>query len=262
VSLVENIKLLCKQFGTTIPKLGSELGFGKGAIYNWDTSSPSIDKVQKVADYFGVTINRVLYGFDANEFTNLTNIARGERTIVQFAKDTGIEHNELLRICLGLGYERPSLETVRKIASNNAHDWIFDEDKFLEAAGYISERQGEAIRQKILDEFNNQFEEAGFILRFENEDGHEKIYIDHPDHGTVEGMSLHELFERGESLLEELKKKYKKVDTQPLTTRREDLSEEEILTMAAHSAGHEGKLTEEQLAKIKLAVKIALAKEE
>jgi DNA-binding Xre family transcriptional regulator len=40
------------------------------------------------------------------------------------------------------------------------------------------------------------------------------------------------------------------------------LSEEEIFTMAAHSAGHQGKLTEEQLAKIKLAVKIALAKEE
>lgn len=42
----------------------------------------------------------------------------------------------------------------------------------------------------------------------------------------------------------------------------DELTEEEILTMAAHSAGHEGKLTEEQLAKIKLAVKIALAKEE
>lgn len=41
----------------------------------------------------------------------------------------------------------------------------------------------------------------------------------------------------------------------------EDLTEEEILTMAAHSAGHEGKLTEEQLAKIRLAVKIALAKD-
>jgi predicted transcriptional regulator len=41
-----------------------------------------------------------------------------------------------------------------------------------------------------------------------------------------------------------------------------DLTEEEILTLAAHSAGHEGKLTEEQLAKIKLAVKIALAKDD
>lgn len=38
------------------------------------------------------------------------------------------------------------------------------------------------------------------------------------------------------------------------------LSEEEILTLAAHQVGHEGPLTEEQLAQIKLAMKIALAK--
>lgn len=44
-------------------------------------------------------------------------------------------------------------------------------------------------------------------------------------------------------------------------TDERGFSEEEILTMAAHNAGHEGKLTEEQLAKIKIAVKIALAKD-
>lgn len=41
---------------------------------------------------------------------------------------------------------------------------------------------------------------------------------------------------------------------------RKDLSEEEILTLAAHQVGHDGPLTEEQLAQIKLAMKIALAK--
>ncbi|MNW63038.1 hypothetical protein D3C74_412050 [compost metagenome] len=40
----------------------------------------------------------------------------------------------------------------------------------------------------------------------------------------------------------------------------EDMSEEEILTLAAHQVGHDGPLTEEQLAQIKLAMKIALAK--
>lgn len=38
------------------------------------------------------------------------------------------------------------------------------------------------------------------------------------------------------------------------------LTEKDILTMAAHQVGHEGALTEEQLAQIKLAMKIALAK--
>ncbi|AXF39446.1 helix-turn-helix domain XRE family transcriptional regulator [Paenibacillus phage Wanderer] len=41
---------------------------------------------------------------------------------------------------------------------------------------------------------------------------------------------------------------------------REDLDNEEILTLAAHQVGHEGKLTKEQMDQIKLAMKIALAR--
>lgn len=64
MGVVENIKFLCTQHGVSIPKLGTELGFGNGAIYNWDKSSPSIDKVQKIADYFGVTTDFIIFGFD------------------------------------------------------------------------------------------------------------------------------------------------------------------------------------------------------
>lgn len=41
-----------------------------------------------------------------------------------------------------------------------------------------------------------------------------------------------------------------------------DISEDQILTIAAHQVGHEGPLTPEQMDKIKLAMRIALAKEE
>ncbi|GAA0382374.1 helix-turn-helix domain-containing protein [Paenibacillus motobuensis] len=40
----------------------------------------------------------------------------------------------------------------------------------------------------------------------------------------------------------------------------DDMTEKDIITLAAHQVGHEGALTEEQLAQIKLAMKIALAK--
>ena len=62
MSMVENIKSLCIQKGISIPKLEIELGFGRGAIYNWDKNSPSIDKVQKVAEYFSVTTDELLQG--------------------------------------------------------------------------------------------------------------------------------------------------------------------------------------------------------
>lgn len=41
---------------------------------------------------------------------------------------------------------------------------------------------------------------------------------------------------------------------------KNEMSTDEILTLAAHQVGHEGALTEEQLAQVKLAMKIALAK--
>lgn len=69
VSMVERIKVLCSQRGTSIPRLEQELGFGKGAIYNWDKSSPSIDKVAKVAAYFDVSTDYI-FGIKKDENIN------------------------------------------------------------------------------------------------------------------------------------------------------------------------------------------------
>ncbi|MDJ0305361.1 XRE family transcriptional regulator [Dehalobacter sp.] len=60
MSLVENVKQHCKNAGISIPKLEKKLCFGNGAIYNWDTSTPGIDKVKQVADYFGVTVDDLI----------------------------------------------------------------------------------------------------------------------------------------------------------------------------------------------------------
>lgn len=60
MSLVENIRSYCKLANTSLPKLEKHLGFGNGAIYNWDKNSPSIEKLQKVANYFKVSIDELL----------------------------------------------------------------------------------------------------------------------------------------------------------------------------------------------------------
>ena len=60
--------------------------------------------------------------------------------------------------------------------------------------------------------------------------------------------------------IEELEELAERND-QGVNKETQELSEEEILTLAAHSAGFEGKLTDEQLAKIKLAIRIALAED-
>jgi transcriptional regulator with XRE-family HTH domain len=91
VNILENIQFLCKKNDMSIPKLEKELNIGNGAIYKWDKSSPSIDKLQKVADYFKVSTDYLLYGFDKVNFSLYTNYARLRRSINEFANDTGID---------------------------------------------------------------------------------------------------------------------------------------------------------------------------
>lgn len=55
------IKNLCKKSGITISKLESDLSFGSSSIKKWErTSSPSIDKIEKVASYFKVSVDYLL----------------------------------------------------------------------------------------------------------------------------------------------------------------------------------------------------------
>lgn len=219
MSMVENIKSICEVRGFSIPKLEKVLGFSKGSMYNWDTNSPSVEKVQKVADFFRVSLNYIIYGYDLPEFVKMVNYIKEDRTIEQFSNDTGINVKELYKICLGLLLKPPTIETVKKIASSNSIEFIVSEDDLLEAAGYISDRQGSAIRQRILKELVDQFEEAGFLIRFENENYYEVVYIDYGDHGTVTGVPIDDFIERGLDLLEELTEKYSGADHQTITVR-------------------------------------------
>ena len=60
IRIVDIIKELCRENRTSIPRLEKEVGLSNGSIYNWNKSYPSIDKVVKVADYFGVTIDELI----------------------------------------------------------------------------------------------------------------------------------------------------------------------------------------------------------
>lgn len=91
MSLVANIKLLCKQHETSIPKLESELGFAHGSIYKWDTSDPGVDKVQKVAHRFGVSIDFLLCGQERiDPFT--------PETIIEIAKENGASIGDVIAV--------------------------------------------------------------------------------------------------------------------------------------------------------------------
>lgn len=61
LTLYQRIKMLCEEREMSIAKLESELDFGNGSISKWGkTSSPSVDKILKVAGYFGVSVDFLL----------------------------------------------------------------------------------------------------------------------------------------------------------------------------------------------------------
>lgn len=58
--LLENIRRLCSKKPISIAKLERETGISNGTISRWDASSPTIDNVRKVADFFGVSVDDLL----------------------------------------------------------------------------------------------------------------------------------------------------------------------------------------------------------
>lgn len=57
--MVERIRKLCRQNGTSITKLESQLGFGNGAIGKWKKTKPPYERLQKVAAALGVTVGEL-----------------------------------------------------------------------------------------------------------------------------------------------------------------------------------------------------------
>lgn len=59
--MLEEIKSLCAERGISICELEKACGLGTRTVYRWGkTSSPSIDKVKKVADYLGVSVDSLV----------------------------------------------------------------------------------------------------------------------------------------------------------------------------------------------------------
>lgn len=58
--ILKKIEELAQKRGISITALEKQLTFGNGTIRSWDQCSPSVDKLKKVADYFGVSIEYFL----------------------------------------------------------------------------------------------------------------------------------------------------------------------------------------------------------
>ena len=59
-TLIERIKALCKERGITLKDLEDGAGITQNTMGRWGENTPSVDKVKRVADFLGVSVDDLL----------------------------------------------------------------------------------------------------------------------------------------------------------------------------------------------------------
>jgi len=67
MSVYERIEKLRKTAKISQGKLEKELGFSNGSISKWKSSMPNPERLKKLADYFGVSVDYLMNGEEAGE---------------------------------------------------------------------------------------------------------------------------------------------------------------------------------------------------
>ena len=62
MTLYERIEQLRKNKKISQGNLEKELGFSNGSISKWRNSNPTTERLQKIADYFGVSVDYLMTG--------------------------------------------------------------------------------------------------------------------------------------------------------------------------------------------------------
>ena len=62
--MIDRIAALCQQKNISITRLEREVNLGRSTIRYWDNHPPAVDKVAKVARYFGVSVDYLIGNTD------------------------------------------------------------------------------------------------------------------------------------------------------------------------------------------------------
>ena len=89
----------------SINKLEQECGLTRGSMAKWDDHAPSPDKVKKVADYFNVSVEYLLYG-DPSAGIKKERPADGEARVCDLPESI----QKIINICL----DRPELASASR----------------------------------------------------------------------------------------------------------------------------------------------------
>lgn len=70
MTIYERIESLRKSKGLSQGKLEKQLGFSNGSISKWKNSTPKVERLQKLADFFGVSVEYLMTGKEEDKKEN------------------------------------------------------------------------------------------------------------------------------------------------------------------------------------------------
>ena len=118
--MLNRIKQLCKQNGIPISRLEEETGISRNSIGRWEQSVPSVDKVQKVAEYFNVSLDWLVSGRDVLLSDQSSAILRKWAKLDDFGKalvtqimDGEIERSQRIRDLSDIQRTVPMLRSLQ-----------------------------------------------------------------------------------------------------------------------------------------------------
>lgn len=79
MSTFDRVKLLADKQKISIMELEERLGLGKNSLYGWKRKTPNGTNLEKVADYFNVSVDYLLCRTDKENYYDLTD--KDERDI-------------------------------------------------------------------------------------------------------------------------------------------------------------------------------------
>ena len=95
MGVFERIQELCKSANISITSLEFELGIGKGLIGKWRKNSPNIVTLQKVADYFDISVDYLL-GRDCSASSSFA-LSPDEKALVLLFRELNDEGRDKAR---------------------------------------------------------------------------------------------------------------------------------------------------------------------
>ena len=119
MSIYARIKTLCKENHISVNKLEETLEISKGSLCKIDTNKPSSDRLKKIADYFGVTVDYLIgreeATFSADEDKNVIVMDDEARELLKELKT------------------RPEMRTLFSVSKKATKEDILKAVKIIEA---------------------------------------------------------------------------------------------------------------------------------